>query len=92
MKKILQRTFLLSLLFLTHFIISDDCSTTFINQLESECTNFFSNDTHTREYSGGKCGFKYISCSSYKGQDESTCSSIKPLYLYKKCEIQGTKC
>ena len=92
MKKILQRTFLLSLLFLTHFIISDDCSTTFINRLKSECTNFFSNDTHTCEYSGGKCGFKYISCSSYEGQDESTCSSIKPLYLYKKCEIQGTKC
>ena len=92
MKKILQRTFLLSLLFLTHFIISDDCSTTFINRLKSECTNFFSNSTHTCEYSGGKCGFKYISCSSYEGQDESTCSSIKPLYLYKKCEIQGTKC
>ena len=92
MKKILQRTFLLSLLFLTHFIISDDCSTTFINRLKSECTNFFSNDTHTCEYSGGKCGFKYISCSSYEGQDESTCSSIKPSYPYKKCEIQGTKC
>ena len=92
MKKIFQRTFLLSLLFLTNFILSDDCSTNFINQLESECKRFFSNSTHTCEYSGGKCGFKYISCSSYEGQDESTCSSIKPSKLYKKCEIQGTQC
>ena len=92
MKKLIQITFLLPLLFLNSFILADDCSNNFNNILETECMNFFSNDTHICKFSQGKCGFNYKSCELYEGKDQSICGSIIPLNEYKKCKIQGTKC
>ena len=90
MKK--KQIILLLLAILLHYSESADCSEKFESKLKSYCENLYINSTHSCFYSNGVCSFQYKSCSSYLGEDESICESIKLSNDYRKCKIKNKKC
>lgn len=80
-------------MFVINYVISsNDCSTSFDNNVKSYCNDININSTHSCQYSNGKCNLKYKYCSSYKGNDEQICKSIIPSSRYYKCIMDGNKC
>ena len=92
MKKLYLTLLLYFILFLQN-VKSDHCSSYIEQLLENTCSSITVNSSHSCAYSNGKCIYKYKTCESYQGKDQSICESIIPNELGYKCKLnENEKC
>ena len=81
------------IILLLQCVKTDHCSNYLEQLLENKCSSIPVNSSHICTYSNGKCNYKYISCESYQGKEQSICESIIPNEIGYKCQLdENEKC